>query len=438
MRIRDRIKEFRTVKGRDLLPNPKNWRTHPTAQADAMRGLLAEVGQVDVLRAVETPNGLMLVDGHLRGEVAPDSDWRVAVLDLTPAEADKVLATFDPIGDMAGADPEKLTALLTEIQTDSEAVAKLLAELQAESGAEPTVEPGAGGDEFDATPETSGPTRTQVGDVWVIGGKHRLAVGDCTDAGVVGRLMDRAKPFLCVTDPPYGVDYDPEWRNKAAAEGHLAYAASRVGKVTNDDRADWSAAWAMTPCDVIYSWHPPGAPSLIHAKALQDSGFVLRMQIIWAKSNFPIGRGDYHVRHEPCWYAVREGVAARRTDDRTQTTLWEINLDKNVEGGHSTQKPLECMARAIRNHECESVYDPFLGSGTTLIAAHRLGRVCYGCEIEPRYGDVILKRAEAEGLTCEVETAYEWDKFETVKKAHKNGTTKGRKKKNAKAATAAG
>jgi len=118
------------------------------------------------------------------------------------------------------------------------------------------------------------------------------------------------------------------------------------------------------------------------------------MQIIWAKSNFPIGRGDYHVRHEPCWYAVRKEKAARRTDDRTQTTLWEINLDKNVEGGHSTQKPVECMARPMRNHEPCEVYEPFSGSGTTIIAAEMQERRCWAMEIEPRYVQVALERWE--------------------------------------------
>jgi len=119
------------------------------------------------------------------------------------------------------------------------------------------------------------------------------------------------------------------------------------------------------------------------------------MQIIWAKSNFPIGRGDYHVRHEPCWYAVREGRPAHRTDDRTQTTLWEINLDKNVEGGHSTQKPVECMARPIRNHQCTVVYDPFLGSGTTLIAAEQLRRAAFTIELAPVYCQASIDRWEA-------------------------------------------
>jgi len=245
----------------------------------------------------------------------------------------------------------------------------------------------------DAVPDVRA-TDIQAGDLFELGA-HRLLCGDSTSADDVTRLLAGTVPFLMVTDPPYGVNYDPAWRNVEAAKGNLAYAARRVGQVMNDDRADWREAWVLFPGDVVYSWHPAGAPSLEHAAALQDSGFAIRMQIIWAKSNFPIGRGDYHVRHEPCWYAVREGRPAHRTDDRTQTTLWEINLDKNVEGGHSTQKPVECMARPIRNHQCTVVYDPFLGSGTTLIAAEQLRRAAFTIELAPVYCQASIDRWEA-------------------------------------------
>lgn len=142
---RDRIKEIRTVKGRDLLPNPDNWRTHPPEQARALRGLLKDVGQVDILRAVETPAGLMLVDGHLRSELEPDAEWKVAVLDLSPEEARLVLATFDPVAAMAKADQEKLDALLLEIDAESKEVAELLASLASES-------PEDAGKEIDLSP----------------------------------------------------------------------------------------------------------------------------------------------------------------------------------------------------------------------------------------------------------------------------------------------
>jgi GNAT superfamily N-acetyltransferase len=134
MAIRDRIKEFRTVKGRDLLPNPDNWRTHPAAQTNVMRGLLDEVGKVDVLRGIDTANGLMLIDGHLRASVTPDDDWTVAVLDLTPEEAKLVLATFDPVAALAQADEEKLKALLAEIETDNREILELMADLVADDG----------------------------------------------------------------------------------------------------------------------------------------------------------------------------------------------------------------------------------------------------------------------------------------------------------------
>lgn len=251
---------------------------------------------------------------------------------------------------------------------------------------------GAGGDEFDTTPQ-EGPTRVQPGELWQLGA-HRLLCGDSTKAEDVARLMGNDKPTLMVTDPPYGVEYDANWRNVAAAEGHLAYAPSRVSPVQNDDRRDWTEAWRLFPGDVAYCWHADRHASEVQV-SLEMADFEIRCQVIWAKSNYPISRGHYHWRHEPCWYAVKKGRTASWVGGHKQTTLWEINLDKNVEGGHSTQKPLECMMRPLQNHAGD-VYDPFLGSGTTLIAAERTHRKCYGMEIEPRYCDVILRRWEAE------------------------------------------
>jgi len=129
MQIRDRIKELRRVPASELLPNPKNWRTHPVAQQDALRGVLAEVGYADALIARETPEGLMLVDGHLRAETTPDSKVPVLVLDINEAEADLMLATLDPLAAMAGRDEERLGELLANLETDNEAIASLLAGL---------------------------------------------------------------------------------------------------------------------------------------------------------------------------------------------------------------------------------------------------------------------------------------------------------------------
>lgn len=370
-----------------LLANPRNWRTHPAAQRAALRGSLDEVGWVQQVMVNRTTGHV--VDGHARVEEAitrREPTVPVLYVELSEAEEAVVLATLDPISAMAGRDHDLLTDLLADVRVSDVGLGDLL-----KSMAPPQMTVGL--TDPDQVPEVVDDMGIVRGDVFALG-DHRLMCGDSTSPQDVERLLGGSMPFMCVTDPPYGVNYDPSWRNVEAAKGRLAYAASRVGEVTNDDRADWRETWTLFPGDVIYSWHPAGAPSLVHASALQDSGFTLRMQIIWAKSNFPIGRGDYHVRHEPCWYAVRDGKAARRNDDRTQTTLWEINLDRNVEGGHSTQKPVECMARPIRNHEASDVYDPFVGSGTTIIAAEQLGRRCYAMEIAPRYVAVALRRWE--------------------------------------------
>ena len=129
MQIRDRIKELRRVPASELLPNPKNWRTHPVAQQDALRGVLAEVGYADALIARETPEGLMLVDGHLRAETTPDADVPVLVLDINEAEADLMLATLDPLAAMAGRDEERLGELLATVSSDNEGVLSLFAGL---------------------------------------------------------------------------------------------------------------------------------------------------------------------------------------------------------------------------------------------------------------------------------------------------------------------
>ena len=193
-----------------------------------------------------------------------------------------------------------------------------------------------------------------------------------------------------VTDPPYGVNYDPAWRHRTGVSR-----SSRKSKVLNDDRADWSAAWRLFPGNVAYVWHGALHAATV-AQSLEREGFTIRAQIIWAKERLVIGRGDYHWMHEPCWYAVRS--KGFWTGDRKQTTLWTIaNGNQDADTEHSTQKPVECMRRPMQNHSGpgDAVYEPFLGSGTTLIAAETVGRTCLGIELEPRFVDVAIRRWEA-------------------------------------------
>jgi DNA modification methylase len=192
-----------------------------------------------------------------------------------------------------------------------------------------------------------------------------------------------------VTDPPYGVEYDPAWRHRAGVNN-----SKRVGKVTNDDRADWREAWALFPGNVAYVWH-----AALHAGTVADSleacGFQIRAQIVWAKERFALGRGDYHWQHEPCWYAVRG--SAHWNGDRKQTTLWHIpNGAHDMNTIHGTQKPVACMLRPMENNSSpgQVVYEPFCGSGTAIIAAQMCGRACHAIELNPVYVDVAIGRWE--------------------------------------------
>ena len=386
LNIRDRVKELRRMKASDLLPHPKNWRKHPQQQQDAMRGILAEVGYADAVLARETPEGIQLIDGHLRAETTPDAEIPVLIVDVTEAEALKILATHDPLAAMAETDLDALGDLVAEIDFDSPALDEMLSDMMPDEPAE-IVE--------DEVPAVQEQAISQRGDIWTLG-DHRLMCGDSTDGGDVSLLLDGAVPFIMVTDPPYGVNYNPEWRNDAAAAGHLAYAASRVGKVVNDDRVDWSDAYLLFPGDVAYTWSPGGDHVILTGQAMQKAGFEIRNQIIWSKPHFPISRGAYTYQHEPCWYGVRKGKKAKWVGDNNSSTVWRISLDKNVEGGHSTQKPVECMYKPIRNHgdKDDDVYEPFSGSGTTIAASEQLHRRCFAMEIEPRYVDVAIRRWE--------------------------------------------
>lgn len=239
---------------------------------------------------------------------------------------------------------------------------------------------------FDRADELNTEWNVHPGDLWLIG-DHRMLCGDATSAADVARLLGDRRPVLMVTDPPYGVEYDPAWRAEAGVNKNKG----KMGKVANDDVADWSPAWALFPGDAAYIYHS-GIMSATVQASLAVCGFKIRAQIIWAKDRMALSRGDYHWQHEPCWYAVRDGKPGHRTDDRKQTTLWEIPARDDSGHGHGTQKPLECMARPMRNHDAPEVYDPFLGSGTTMVAGQNLGRKVYGLEITPNYCAVILQR----------------------------------------------
>ncbi len=269
----------------------------------------------------------------------------------------------------------------------------------------------------DAPPPPENPT-TRRGDVWILG-DHRIRCGDSTSEADVAALLLGAKPHLMVTDPPYGVNYDPTWRHAAKINN-----SARTGKVQNDGVADWREAWRLFPGDVAYVWHAAiNSRSVI--ESLIAAKFAMRAEIIWAKNRLVIGRGDYHWQHEPCIYAVREGKRGHWAGDRSQTTLWAIpqrakDGNEDAVQTHGTQKPVECMRRPMLNNSKrgDAVYEPFSGSGTSIIAAEATGRQCFAMELDPAYVDMaVLRWEQFSGRTAVLEATgegYQVTRFERL------------------------
>jgi DNA modification methylase len=249
---------------------------------------------------------------------------------------------------------------------------------------------------------------TQPGDLWLLG-PHRVLCGDSTNEQAVGRLLGAHKPTLMVTDPPYGIELDSEWRDRAGLNGYgpaeASYMKSRTKGHTNtsissDTRADWSDAFALVPSlQVAYVWHASKFTREV-LDGLLRIGFLHHQQIIWNKGRTVLTRTHYWFQHEPCWY-VRKKNAPWFGKAGENSTIWDSPSPKFIMGGsdeakfdHPTQKPVELMRRPILNHIArgELVYEPFLGSGTTLAAAELTERVCYGLELDPKYCDVIVQR----------------------------------------------
>lgn len=372
-----------------LLPSPRNARTHNDAQIAEIAGSIRAFGFANpILVGAEGD----VIAGHGRLAAARRlglAEVPVIVLEgLTELQRRQLVLADNRIALNAGWDIDLLRLELkdlSEIGTDLSILGFTKNEL---SNLLAPVDTLGLTDENDIPTRTDVPT-TRLGDIWCLG-PHRLACGDCTDSDAVTTLMGDLHPQLMVTDPPYGVAYDPTWRHRAGVNR-----SGRIGKVRNDERADWKSAWKLFPGAIAYVWHGALHSSTV-AESLVGEGFTIRAQIIWAKERLVIGRGHYHWQHEPCWYAVRS--KGNWTGDRKQTTLWTISSGgQDTETVHGTQKPVECMRRPIQNNSSpgQAVYDPFLGSGTTLIAAQTTGRVCLGVEVDPAYVDVAVRRWQA-------------------------------------------
>lgn len=392
--IRDRIKELVRVRAGDLAPNPKNWRRHPAKQEAAMRGVLAELGYADALLARETAEGLMLIDGHLRASLDPEQTVPVLVLDVDEAEADYLLATLDPLAAMAERDGDMVAELLTDVRTGQDAVRDLL---ESVGGAQPDV----GLTDEDAAPDVPATAASQRGEVWALG-EHRLMCGDSTDSGDVTRLMAGDLVAVLFTDPPYGVGYDH------AATGR---ARPKFDTIINDElqapalevffREFLEAAQPLLVGDGVLYVCAANKTSHVFVAAAVAAGVHLAVPIVWVKQSFALNWDRYHPQHEMIFYggpgSVPTGANSRWHGPKNETTVWQISRDAHRTYRHPTQKPVALAERAIVNSSAagELIYDPFLGSGSTMIAAERLGRRCYAMEIDPFYVDVAIQRWES-------------------------------------------
>jgi DNA modification methylase len=385
--VRDLAIDYRPVG--DLIPYARNARTHSEAQVALIAGSIREYGFTNPV-LVDGANGI--IAGHGRVMAARKLGLsRVPVIELahlTEAQKRAYILADNRLAEQAGWDRDLLALELGDLR-DLEVD---LMSLGFEAGELDALFQTCRGDpreeEVPVLPELP---VSRPGDLWVLG-THRLVCGDATDAATVARVLGGVRPHLMVSDPPYGVAYDPAWRNEAGAAR-----TKRVGKVLNDHRADWREAWALFPGDVAYVWHGALHATTV-AESLLATGFAIRSQIIWAKERLVLSRGDYHWQHEPCWYAVREKATGHWSGDRKQTTLWQIaSRDQDAATVHGTQKPVECMRRPLLNNASpgQAVYEPFSGSGTTIIAAETCGRHCHAVELDPAYVDVAVLRWQA-------------------------------------------
>jgi DNA modification methylase len=379
-----------------LTANPLNWRTHPAEQRAALRGALDSVGWVQ--QVVVNQRTGHVVDGHARLEEAiARSDRAVPVLyvDLSPEEEALVLATLDPLGAMAGRDEEKLGALLDGIRVDDEALRRLLGDL---AGPE---DRRAGLTDPDEVPPVPDEPTVLTGELWALGA-HRLLVGDATRADDVARVAPGPVDLLW-TDPPYGVAYTGRTEEKLELENDRLTPAATRAQV-----ADVCRLAPLRPGGVFYVCAPSGPLHLEFMLALREADLAVRQTIIWVKDRFVLGHSDFHYRHEPVLYGDlgakdhdaiaygwADGEAHAFNGGRRLDTVWEIPRP-SASREHPTMKPVELVARGLEysTRPDDVVYDPFVGSGTTIIAAEQLGRVCLAMDIDRRYAQVSIERWE--------------------------------------------
>lgn len=392
---RSRIVGEGTVAAGELVPHPQNWRRHTREQAARLGGTLAGVGWVQ--RVIVNRRTGRLLDGHLRAEMArregAGTPVPVVYVDLSEDEERTVLATLDPIGGMAVADEAALAALVRTIEDgDLRSVAGTMAQtlgvaVEGKGEAVGDVAP-----QVDRAEELRAKWGVEPGQLWELGA-HRLICGDCTDGAVVARVMGGEKADMVFTDPPYGVEF--QGKGGDSIEGDISY--SLIPLLFAD------LPEIIAPKCWIYVCGGSSNFSL-YARMFDRYFRNWPRVIVWDKGGMTLRHNGYHSCYEFIYYTFTKGSGNLWLGDRAgeaATDIWRIAKPGN-DRDHLTEKPVELPARAIRN-TCPSngvVYEPFSGSGSTLLACEALGRRCRAVEIAPGYVAVALERwATATGKT---------------------------------------
>lgn len=361
-----------------ITPYSKNAKKHPKKQVEQVAASIKEFGMNQPI--VVDKQGVIIV-GHGRYEALQSLGMEVLpeyvkVVDLTEEQAaayrlaDNKLNESDwdmtlVIEELKGLSPEMLD--LTGFEKD------LIIEAD---------------EQDDEVPQTPEEPRSKLGDLYEIGG-HRVLCGDSTDLDAILALTGDIKADMVFTDPPYNVDYTGKTKD-----------ALKIENDKKDDSAFYdflldaysSMAISMKLGASIYVCHAD-LEGINFRTAFRDAGFQMRSTIIWNKNTLVLGRGDYQWKHEPILYGWRAGASHNWYGDRTQTTVWDMKKPSRSES-HPTTKPIELIEKAIINSSKQDdiVLDPFLGSGSTLIASEKTGRKCFGMELDPKYVDVIVQR----------------------------------------------
>lgn len=391
----------------ELVPYARNARTHSESQIAQIRASLREFGFVNPVIIDSDRN---IIAGHGRVLAAQAEGMTevpcVLVEHLTDAQRRAYILADNRLAEQSGWDTEMLALELGEIQAagmDLTITGFSAADLEME---DPNEEPPAAEDDGDSgEPDPDTPSRAQDGDVWKLG-DHVLLCGNCTEKPLLGEFLRGGvteKVDLLLTDPPYNVALGMNEDEETARRRHRR----TDGKIVSNDNMGESefveflcaafdgANQIMALGAAFYVWCASSSLSQFE-NAAAKVGWPIRQHLIWNKDVFVLSRQDYQWKHEPCLYGWKPGAAHKWCSDRSQTTVIDCPRPK-ANRDHPTMKPIPLFDYLIRNSTDvgDTVYDPFCGSGTTLLACEQANRKCVAVELSPRYCDVILRRWEA-------------------------------------------